>query len=168
MLLNPDFRDMLSAFSDEGVEYLVVGAYALGAHGFARATKDIDLWVRPSAENAARVMRALVRFGAPLGDATERDFALPGIVFQIGVPPRRIDLLTHVDGVEFEAAWVTRTRASIDGLEVPVLSRAALIASKRAASRPQDLVDIARLESAELASNRVRAEKAPKRPKRSR
>jgi len=93
-LLNPDYRDMLSILNDEGVEYLVVGVHALATYGYARATGDIDLWIRCSEENAQRVWRALLRFGAPLQGLTVADLATPEIVFQIGVVPRRIDVLT--------------------------------------------------------------------------
>src|SRR5436853_7042411 len=104
-LLNPDFHDILSAFGNTGVEFLLVGAYALAAHGLPRATGDIDLWVRCSKENAVRVLTALTRFGASVRDLTEADFTTPGMVVQIGVTPRRIDILTAIDGVEFNEAW---------------------------------------------------------------
>ena len=98
--MNPDFRDMLFALNGEGVEYLLVGAYALAVHGMPRATGDIDVWVRPSPENARRTLAALRRFGAPLADLSQADLTRPGTVFQIGVAPRRIDILTAIDGVE--------------------------------------------------------------------
>jgi hypothetical protein len=145
-LLNPDFRDILSEFGAAGVEFLVVGAYALAAHGLPRATGDIDLWVRCSSENAPRVMAALARFGAPLTNIGEEDFTTPGTVVQIGVTPRRIDVLTAIDGVEFGEAWLERVEVGIDGLRVPVLSRDHLLRNKRAAGRAKDLVDARRLE----------------------
>ena len=148
-MLNPDFRDMLSALSGAGAEYLVVGAYALAVHGVPRATGDIDLWVRPTTANAGRVLTALTRFGAPLGDLTERDPVTPGTVFQIGVAPRRIDILTTIDGVEFDEAWNARYVTSVEGLDVPVLSRHHLVRNKKATGRPQDLADVARLEDEE-------------------
>jgi hypothetical protein len=147
--LNPDFSEMLSALSDAGVEFLVVGAYALAAHGLPRATGDIDIWVRPSPENAARVWEALRRFGAPTRGVTVSDFTLPDIVFQIGVPPRRVDILTSISGVEFEQAWTQRQAAVVDGLMLNVPSREHLIANKRAAGRPKDLADASWLESEE-------------------
>lgn len=101
-MLNPDFAEMLRTLSDEGVEFLLVGAYAMAAHGVPRATGDIDVWVKPSRDNAERVLRALGRFGAPLFDLSAADLARVGTVFQLGVPPRRIDLLTSIDGVVFE------------------------------------------------------------------
>jgi hypothetical protein len=144
-MLNPDFRDILSTFNAEGVEYLLVGAYALAAYGVPRATGDIDLWVRPSQQNAERVWRALEGFGAPLERLSVGDLTSPDLVVQIGVSPRRIDVLTSIDGVDFEAAWPERVLVSVDGLEVPVISRRHLVANKRATGRPQDLADIARL-----------------------
>jgi len=141
-LLNPDYRDILSAFTVENVEYLLVGAYALAAHGFVRATGDIDLWTRPSEENAERVIRALARFGAPLSEVSVADFTEPGIVFQLGVAPRRIDILTMIDGVSFEEAWQERKQIEVDGLPVPVISRSHLAKNKESVGRPQDLVDL--------------------------
>ncbi len=144
--MNRDFRDLLCAFNDQGVEYLVVGAHALAAHGHVRATKDLDLWVRPEAANARRVLAALNTFGAPLQGLTEADLSRPGLIFQIGVPPMRIDVLTAIDAVEFDEAWSTRMRTQLADLEVPVLSKELLIQNKRAAGRLQDLADVERLE----------------------
>jgi len=144
--MNPDFRDLLAAFNAHGVEYLVVGAHALAAHGHVRATKDLDVWVRPSAENAPRVIAALRAFGAPLHDLVEEDLTRSGLVFQIGVPPVRVDVMTAVDGVEFDDAWPDRLDAALGDLPVPVLSRKHLIDNKKAAGRLQDLADVERLE----------------------
>src|SRR5690242_1218157 len=108
---------MLRALSAEGVEYLVVGAYAMAAHGIPRATGDIDIWIRPSPVNADRVLRAIRRFGAPLFDLTVADLTRDGTVFQLGLPPRRIDLLTSIDGVTFEEAWPDRVTSRFGDLE---------------------------------------------------
>jgi hypothetical protein len=148
-VLNPDFRDMLSAFIEQGVEFLVVGGYAMAAHHLPRATKDLDLWVHPSAENADRVLRALDAFGAPRHGLTAADLKAQGTIYQVGVPPNRIDVITTVDGVEFADAWVDRSNVEIDGITVPVIGRRALIANKRTVARPQDLVDADLLESAD-------------------
>ena len=137
---------MLSALNAERAEYLVVGGYAVGAHGLPRATKDIDLWVRPTAENAARVFRALARFGAPSHGRTISDFLVKGTVYPIGVPPQRIDILTAIDGVEFDDAWPERISSEMGGVPAPVIGRSALLRNKRASGRPQDLADVARLE----------------------
>lgn len=146
-MLNKDYREMLCALNDAGAEYLLVGAFALAAHGQVRATKDIDIWVCPSGENAERVWSALVKFGAPRSKIHASDFAVEGTIYQIGVSPRRIDILTSVSGVNFREAWANRQMAPLDGLMVPVISRVQLLANKLAAGRPQDLVDAAWLQS---------------------
>ncbi|QDT67606.1 hypothetical protein MalM25_05060 [Planctomycetes bacterium MalM25] len=134
MLVNDDYKDMLSALNDAGVEYLVVGAYALGAHGYPRATGDIDFWVRPSEENAKRAWHAMLAFGTPRSDLSESDFLDPDNVVRIGMPPRCIDLLTSITGVDFDSAWQDRVASEIGGYPVWVLSREHLIANKRAAA----------------------------------
>ncbi len=144
-MLNPDFRDILSAFNDEHVEYLLVGAYAVAAHGIPRATGDIDLWLNATPANANAAWRALERFGAPLDQMSLADLQKPDLVVQLGVSPRRIDLLTSIDGVEFDAAWAERLSFRVDGLDIPTISRVHLIGNKRAVGRPQDLADVARL-----------------------
>lgn len=144
--MNPDFRDMLSALSEAGAEFLVVGAYALAAHGLPRATGDLDVWVKPDAENARRVRRALQRFGASLVDLAAEDLERPGVVMQIGVAPVRIDLLTGIDGVSFDEAWPARMVRSIGGLDVPILSREHLLKNKLATGRDRDLADVRWLE----------------------
>lgn len=145
-MLNPDYKDILSIFNGENVKYLVVGAYALAAHGLPRATGDIDLWVRRDPDNAGAVWRALAKFGAPLSDLTEGELRTPGFVFQIGVSPSRIDILTSIEAVEFNDAWRDRLEVEIEGLSVPVIGRAHLIVNKKAVGRPQDLADVERLE----------------------
>ncbi|MCH8853560.1 MAG: hypothetical protein IID41_13045 [Planctomycetes bacterium] len=144
--MNPDFYDMLSAFTAEGVEYLLVGAQALAVHGVPRATGDLDLWVRATPENASRVLAALRRFGAPLDQVSAADFASEDVVFQIGVAPHRIDLVTSIEGIEFKDAVTRRTTTVIQDLQIPVLGRDDFIANKRAVGRPKDLADIASLE----------------------
>ena len=145
--LPADFHDLLGLFESEGVEFLLVGGLALAVHAEPRATKDMDLWVRASPENARRLFTALRRFGAPLHGAREEEFAKPGLFLQLGVPPLRIDLLTAIDGVAFDDAWPRRVESSLDGARLAVLSREDLIANKRAAGRPQDRVDVRVLES---------------------
>ena len=148
-MLNPDFHDMLSALCAESVEFLLVGAYALAAHGLPRATGDMDIWIRRSDDNAQRLWRALQRFRAPLSDLTIDDLKTPNLVFQIGVAPRRIDILTSIDGVEFDEAWPQRKTIEIEGLSFASIGRTHLIQNKRAVGRPQDLADVARLERAD-------------------
>jgi hypothetical protein len=146
MRTNQDFRDLFAALNAAAVEYLVVGGHALAAHGHVRATKDIDVWVRCDALNAARTHSALSAFGAPVGELTIEDLATPGIVFQIGVPPIRIDILTTISGVTFDEAWGARVNSRYDDQPIQVLSREHLIQNKRAAGRLQDLADVERLE----------------------
>jgi hypothetical protein len=144
--MNSDFKELLAVFNAHTVEYLVVGAHALAAHGHVRATKDLDVWVKPSVDNAPKILRALAEFGAPLHDLSVDDLSQPGLIFQIGVPPVRIDVITRIDGVEFDSAWPERLEAHIGGQVVPVLSKAHLIVNKRATGRLQDLADVERLE----------------------
>jgi predicted nucleotidyltransferase len=148
-MLNPDYKEMLECLSEEGVSFLLVGAYALAVYGYPRATKDIDFFVRASPANASSLMRALSRFGAPLTGISESDFASEGIVFQIGNSPRRIDILTRISGVDFENAYAKRNVVNVDGLDVPVISMSDLIANKRASGRMQDLADVEKLEALE-------------------
>lgn len=143
--MNPDFVEMLSALSAAGVDYLIVGAHALAAHGLPRATGDLDIWVRPAPDNAAHVITALRAFGAPLFDLSEADLARPDTVFQIGVVPNRIDILTAISGVAFGDAWPRRAVITIEGQELPFLSREDLERNKRAAGRPKDIADLAAL-----------------------
>ena len=144
--MNRDFRDLLAEFNAHGVEYLVVGAHAVAAHGHVRATKDLDLWVRPTSDNAKRVLSALRAFGAPLHDLTEADLGAPGLVFQIGVAPLRIDIMTSIDGVAFADAWPARLLTRFADQPAAVLSREHLIKNKRATGRTQDAADVERLE----------------------
>jgi len=146
MPVNRDFRDLFAALSAAGAEHLLVGGYALAFHSAPRFTKDLDVWVNPTPANAARVIAALRSFGAPLGDLGEADLATPGIVFQIGVPPNRIDVLTAIDGVEFAEAWPERAETTYGDVPVPVIGRRHLVQNKRASGRPQDIVDADALE----------------------
>jgi uncharacterized nucleotidyltransferase DUF6036 len=145
--MNQDFKDLLAEFNARQVEYLIVGAHALAAHGHVRATQDLDVWVRPDSENANRVIAALRAFGAPLHDLTVQDLSKPGLIFQIGVEPIRIDVLTVIDGVQFDEAWSERINSTFAGEPVAVLSREHLIKNKLAAARTQDLADVERLET---------------------
>jgi hypothetical protein len=140
--MNRDFVDLLRALRDADARHLIVGAYALAHHGRPRATGDLDIWVDATATNAPRIMRALTRFGAPLADISERDFAQPGVVFQIGVAPGRIDLLTELTGLTFDDAWQTRVAGPFGELTVDFIGRDAFIRNKRATGRAKDLGDI--------------------------
>lgn len=142
--LNPDFRDMVLALQRSGARFLVVGAHALAAHGIPRATDHCDVLVEPTTENAQRILATLAEFGAPAEThgVCAADFQRPGMVYQIGLPPRRIDLLTGIDGVDFREAWEGRLEIVVQGLQVPVLGRAELIRNKLATGRDKDKVDI--------------------------
>ncbi|MSR13313.1 MAG: hypothetical protein EXR86_01880 [Gammaproteobacteria bacterium] len=150
--MNEDFLDILRALRANGTQFLVVGAHALAGHGVVRATGDLDIWVNGSPQNIPRIWSALALFGAPvaaLGIVPE-DFGVTGTVIQIGLPPRRIDLMTSITGVDFEDAWRSRFEITIADLLVPLLSRSALIKNKLTLGRAQDLVDVETL--ARLAS----------------
>lgn len=140
--MNQDFVDLLRAFSDHKVRFMIVGAYALGVHGRPRATGDLDVWIDPTPDNAGRVMAALRVFGAPLKDVTSDDFSRPGIVFQMGLPPFRIDVLTELSGLRFGDAWPERTQTTFGPLTVDVIGLDAFITNKRATGRAKDLGDL--------------------------
>jgi hypothetical protein len=146
-MLNEDYRDMLHALSNEKVKFLLVGAYALAAHGIIRATVDFDIWIMPSLENAEAVFRALLRFGAPLHNLTIEDLQKDGTIFQIGVAPRRIDIITEASGLKFDEAYQGSLVVNLDGIEVHILSIEDLICNKRASGRTKDLADAEALES---------------------
>jgi hypothetical protein len=143
--MSDDWDELLLALLDAGARYLVVGAHAMAVHGVPRGTQDLDVWVAPEPENARRVWRALAAFGAPL-DAlalTMDDLQRPDTVIQLGLPPRRIDLLTTISGVaDFGAAWAGRAEHPVRGRAVPFLGRAELVRNKRAAGRRKDLGDL--------------------------
>lgn len=144
--MNQDFLDLLSAFNAAEVRYLVVGAYAVGVHGHPRATKDLDVWIEASVENAARIMNALATFGAPMENLEARDFERPGTGFMMGIPPRRIDVLTQIDGVQFDQVEPRAIEASFDGVPTKVIGLEDLLTNKRASGRLQDLADVRALE----------------------
>lgn len=144
--LNQDHLDLLRAFADGDVRFLIVGAHAVGYHVEPRATGDLDVWIEATPANARKAHAALAAFGAPLSDLTAGDLAAPGIVFQMGLPPNRIDVLTEISGVVFAEAWPARVEANLGGLRVPVIGFEQLLANKRAAGRPKDAGDVDALE----------------------
>ena len=145
-MLNDDYKDILRIFTEKKVKFLLVGAYAMAVHGYPRATMDIDLWVMSDSENASLVLKALDAFGAPAGDLSAEDLQRDGIVFQIGVAPRRIDILTSVDGLRFDDAYSHSDNVDVDGINVHVLSVSDLIINKRSTGRTKDLSDAELLE----------------------
>jgi predicted nucleotidyltransferase len=152
--LNRDHLDLLQAFIDAEVRFLVVGAHAVGYHAQPRATGDLDLWIEPSAENARKAHSALATFGAPLHDLSVEDLTMPGVVFQMGLVPNRIDVLNDISGVRFADAWRTRVEATLEGLVVPIIGFEQLLANKRAAARPKDVADVDVLERVARAKRR--------------
>jgi hypothetical protein len=142
--VNEDFSDFLAGLIAAAARFLVVGAHALAVHGVPRATGDLDIWIDTSSDNVDRVWASLLRFGAPIEamGVTRDHLTRPGVVIQIGLPPRRIDVLTEISGVTFEDAWADRLVQSVGALEVPFLGRAALTANKRAVGRLQDRADL--------------------------
>jgi predicted nucleotidyltransferase len=146
MTLNSDYKDILSALSAEKVKFLLVGAYALAVHGYPRATLDIDLWIWPDSGNATAVLRALTRFGAPLDNLSIEDFKTEDLVLQIGVAPRRIAIITSLDGLNFNEAFDHAKTVKIEDITVHVLSIEDMIINKRATGRTKDLADAEMLE----------------------
>ena len=143
--MTDDWADVLVCLVDAGARFLVVGAHALAVHGVPRATEDLDIWVEPSKDNAARVWDALIRFGAPLDDLGVRltDFSKRETVVQLGVPPQRIDFLTEISGIpDFEAAYAHRVVQTVAERDVPFLGRSEFIANKRASGRLKDRSDV--------------------------
>ena len=145
--LPDDFRDILVELHDAGADFVVLGGHAVAYHGSPRATKDLDVLVRPTPENAARVYQGLAAFGAPLAafEVGQEAFATYDGVLQIGVPPLRIDILNRVDGVTFDEAVAEGLAFVLEGRRIPVIGRAALIKNKKVVGRPQDLADVAAL-----------------------
>ena len=132
---------MLQILLENKVKFLVVGAYAMGAYGYPRATGDIDIWVEASAENSEKVYQCLLEFGAPLSKITKTTFCEKGIVFQIGVAPRRVNIITEIDGVDFNSAYPDRQEIKIEDVRIPFLSKENLIKNKESTGRQKDKLD---------------------------
>src|SRR5688572_2814409 len=143
----PDWIELCELLSAHGAEYLLVGGQAVIAHGYPRLTKDMDLWVRPSEENGARILAALNEFGTPLTEFTPVRFVDPDTIIMLGRDPFRVDLLTDIPGVTFDEAWRSRASVTLDGVTIPLISRRDLIANKKAVGRLQDLADVEALEA---------------------
>ncbi len=146
-MLNKDYKEMLQILLDNKAKFLVVGAYAMGAYGYPRATGNFDVWVEASDENAKNVYLSLAQFGAPLGELTERTFCEKGVIFQIGVAPRRIDIITRIDGVEFDKAYAERQEIEVDDIRIPFISKENLIKNKMSTGRKKDRLDVEYLQS---------------------
>ena len=140
-MLNEDYKEISQILLSNKVKFLVVGAYAMGAYGYPRATGDFDIWIESSGENSKNIHKSLSEFGAPLSGVTEKTFEEKGIIFQIGVAPRRIDIITRIDGVTFKEAYKTKEIIEIEGLRIPFLSKENLIKNKQSTGREKDKLD---------------------------
>lgn len=145
-MLSPDFREFVASLNASGARYLVVGGYAVALHGHPRYTKDIDIWIENTPDNASRVVKALDAFGFESMGLTEADFLAPDQIIQLGHPPNRIDLLTSLSGVDFTVCYRTRLDVDLGGFAVPFIDLENLKKNKRAAARNQDLADLENLE----------------------
>jgi hypothetical protein len=148
-MLNEDYKEMLQILLKNKVKFLVVGAYAMGAHGYPRATGDFDIWVDASSANSKKMYRSLSEFGAPLSELTQDTFTEKGIIFQIGVTPRRIDIITMIDGVDFRQAYSDRQDILIGDIKVPFISKKDLIKNKESTGREKDKLDAESLRKAD-------------------
>ncbi|MDZ4289837.1 MAG: nucleotidyltransferase [Prosthecobacter sp.] len=140
--LPPDFREFLQFLNDEGVEYLLIGGWAVGVHGVIRYTQDMDVWVATSGENVQRILKALERFGFSHGEASAELFLEPGNIVRMGFPPMRIEISTQIDGVAFAECYPRRLMTDMDGIEIPVICLEDLLANKRASNRLKDQADV--------------------------
>ena len=144
--MDSNYLDMLKCLNKAGVDYIMVGGWAVNLHGYVRATIDLDIWILADQENARKVYAALGEFGAPLGQVKPEDFAQDGIIFQIGVAPCRIDVINKIDGVKYAEASPRAIQKTIEGVPVRIISREDLIVNKRASGRTKDLADAEILE----------------------
>lgn len=147
-ILSQDTLDLLAELTEADVRYLIVGGHALAVHGVSRATLDLDIFVRPDSLNAEKIIHALVAFGAPLRahGVSKHDFEREGTIYQLGLPPNRIDILTAIDGVNFDQAWEGHVEVTVDRVQMHVIGLESIIKNKISAGRPKDLVDVAALE----------------------
>jgi hypothetical protein len=142
MEVQPDFKELLALFNEHKIEHIIVGAYALAFHGAPRFTGDMDVYVRPTAENAARIVKALAAFGFGSLGLQEQDFRKPDQVVQLGLPPIRIDLITSITGVTWEQADAGKIRGTYGEVPVYYLGRQQYAENKRASGRKKDLADL--------------------------
>lgn len=145
-MLNQDFKEFVKSLNDNGVRYLVVGGYAVALHGYPRYTKDMDVWVEMTQENASRIVKALDQFGFGSLNLKESDFTVPDQIIQLGYPPRRIDILTTLPGVEFSKCYPSHTTVNVEGISVNFIDLENLKKNKKATGRHQDLADLENLE----------------------
>lgn len=146
-MLNEDYKEMLQNLLNNEVKFLVVGAYAMGIHGYPRATGDFDIWVESTVDNSERIYKSLSQFGASLKEINPATFTKKRIIFQIGIAPRRIDIITHIDGVEFKEAYKNRKEIEIENIKIPFLSKENLIKNKESTGREKDKLDVGYLKN---------------------
>jgi len=144
--MNFDFNELLKAFNEHHVKYLIVGGYAFMEYAEPRYTKDLDLWVKADQDNAERVFKALAEFGAPLAGLEPQDFTEEGTFYRVGVPPIMVDILFSLEGLSFDTAWERRHESEDNGILLYFISKDDLITSKLAAGLPQDLLDVQTLQ----------------------
>jgi predicted nucleotidyltransferase len=145
-VLNQDFKEFIKSLNDNGVRYLVVGGYAVALHGYPRYTKDMDVWVEMTVENASKIVKALDQFGFGSLDLNESDFTVPDQIIQLGYPPRRIDILTTLPGVEFSECFSSQVTVDIEDISVNFIDLENLKKNKKATGRHQDLADLENLD----------------------
>lgn len=148
--MNSDFKDLLQLLEKSKVKYLLIGGYAVMHYSEPRYTKDLDIWIEASEDNARKIFSVLKAFGAPIEALSESDFSKEGYFYQMGVPPVRIDILMSVSGLSFHSAWENKNRVFFADLEVNIISKEDLILAKKKAGRPQDLVDLESLQNKTL------------------
>lgn len=151
--MNSDFKDLLRLLHEEKVEYMIAGGYAVMYHSQPRYTKDLDIWIKPSQENARKLMRVFAKFGISLMGLSEEDFATSGTQLNLGVEPNQIDLLTIIPGLKFDEAWKTHVSTDAEGFPIYYLGKEALITAKKTAGRLQDLADIEEIGRADSQDN---------------
>jgi predicted nucleotidyltransferase len=154
MVLNKDLREFVGLLNEKGVKYLVIGGYAVAYHGYPRYTKDIDIWVWLNEENAQKILETIKAFGMASMHILVEDLLNPNSVIQLGMPPNRIDILTDLETLDFEACYAQKEMTNLDGLEIAFLDFDNLIKSKLAAGRPQDKVDAKKLKEKKKKSNK--------------
>ena len=147
-ILSQDARDLLAELAEADVRYLIVGGHALAVHGVSRATLDLDIFVRPDSNNSEKLINALLAFGAPLRahGVSQHDFEREGTIYQLGLPPNRIDILTAIDGVTFDQAWEGHVEVMVDQVKMNFIGLESIILNKKSAGRPKDIADVAALQ----------------------
>lgn len=148
-MLSQDFKEFIESLNTRDVRYLIIGGYALAFHGHPRYTKDLDVWIEPTVDNARRLIEALKDFGFESLELTEQDFIVAGQIVQLGYPPNRIDILTTADGVDFQNCYRNRVTIEMTGTRIDFIDVEGLVKNKSSTGRQQDLADLQLLEDAD-------------------